>query len=307
MTMIKERTMDEWLFALAIYPSFNALERYLLFLEMIEQYSKQTQTTSLMKTFKNNTIEIKRLSQKKKASFACFLAELNIRQEQEKYRKQGVKWTAIYEDTYPRLLREIYAPPVILFYQGDMEVLVDHICLAVVGARVATDYGLEAVEKMIPTLLKDTKQPIAIVSGLAKGIDTKAHEVTLEAKGHTIGVIGAGLDQFYPRKNKDLQQRMAKEQLVLSEYPLGAKPQKFRFPERNRIIAGLSRGIFVVEAKKRSGSLITAYNGLDENRDIFALPGSIFEKNNEGCHRLIQLGAKLTRESTDILEEWSLI
>ncbi len=214
---------------------------------------------------------------------------------------------SIYDADYPLLLREIYAPPVVLFYQGDLSLLDETIGLAVVGARAATAYGLEAVAEIIPNLLKDSKEPITIISGLAKGIDTKAHEVALKSKGHTIGVIGSGLDRFYPRSNKQLQERMAKEQLLLSEYPLGAKPLKFRFPERNRIIAGLSRGILVIEAKKRSGSLITAYNGLDENRDIFALPGSIFEKNSEGCHKLIQLGAVLTRNSRDILDEWSLI
>lgn len=305
--MRKQRTMDEWVFALAIYPSFNALDRYTLFLEMVENYSKQTETKSLIHALKNNPKQIKKLSQMKKASFARFLRETNLQVEMEKYRAFGVSWVAVYDADYPSLLREIYAPPVVLFYQGDLSILAKHICLGVVGARAATDYGLDAVAEIIPTLLKESKEPLAIVSGLAKGIDTQAHEVTLKAEGATIGVIGAGLDQFYPRNNKKIQKRMAKEQLLLSEYPLGAKPLKFRFPERNRIIAGLSRGVLVIEAKKRSGSLITAYNGLDENRDVFALPGSIFEKNSEGCHKLIQLGAVLTRNGADILEEWSLI
>lgn len=305
--MGKERTMDEWIFALAIYPPFNALDRYTLFLEMIENYSQHTQITDLCDVLKNNPKQIKKLSQKKKASFARFLGEVNVQVEMDKYRAYGVSWVFVYDGAYPPLLREIYAPPVLLFYQGDLTILKNHICLAVVGARAATDYGLEAVAEIIPTILKEAKQPIAVVSGLAKGIDTKAHEVTLKARGHTIGVIGAGIDQFYPRNNKNLQKRIAKEQLLLSEYPLGAKPLKYRFPERNRIIAGLSRGILVIEAKKRSGSLITAYNGLDENRDVFALPGSIFEKNSEGCHKLIQLGAVLTQNADDILDEWFLI
>lgn len=305
--MRMERTLDEWIFALAIYPSFNALDRYTLFLEMIENYSQQTETVSLINALINNPKTLKKLSQKKKASFARFLREIDIPSEMRMYRDTGVAWTAIYNTNYPPLLREIYAPPVVIFYKGNLSLFENHTCLGVVGARAASNYGLEAVAQIIPSLLKEAKEPIAIVSGLAKGIDTKAHEVTLKAKGCTIGVTGTGLDQFYPRSNKCLQERMANEQLLLSEYPLGAKPLKFRFPERNRIIAGLSRGILVIEAQKRSGSLITAYNGLDENRDIFALPGSIFEKNNEGCHKLIQLGAVLTRNSTDILDEWSLI
>lgn len=304
--MKKEQTLDEWLFALAIYPSFNALDRYTLFLEMIQQYSQQTDTVSLTQVIEDNPT-MKKLSQKKKASFARFLDQLNIKAEMFRYQSHHIFWKYIYDEEYPTLLRTIYAPPVVLFYQGDFSILATHTCLAIVGARAVTDYGIQAVAKIVPNLLKETKTPIAIVSGLAKGIDTQAHQVTLKAKGRTVGVIGTGLDQFYPRQNQNLQERMVRDGLVLSEYPLGAKPLKFRFPERNRIIAGLSRGILVVEAKKRSGSLITAYNGLDENRDIFAVPGSIFERNSEGCHNLIQLGAVLTRKSTDILDEWSLI
>src|SRR5699024_12102616 len=155
-------------------------------------------------------------------------------------------------------------------------------------------------------ILKADKE-IGIVSGLAKGIDTKAHQVTLKATGHTIGVIGTGLDRYYPFENRTLQRKMVEEHLVVSDYTMGSKPLKFHFPERNRIIAGLSRGILVVEAKKRSGSLITAYNALDESRDVFAVPGSIFDQTTEGCHRLIQLGGILTKNSDDILKEWMYI
>ena len=142
---------------------------------------------------------------------------------------------------------------------------------------------------------------------MAKGIDTEAHIQALKSNGKTVGVIGSGLNVFYPYKNRSLQELLSEEQLVISEYPMGASPLKFHFPERNRIIAGLSRGVLVIEAKKRSGSLITAYNALDEDRDVFAVPGSIFEENREGNHRLIQLGAVLTTNSEDILKEWYII
>lgn len=304
--MTNKRSMDEWLFALAIYPSFNASDRYYLYLEMVDHYAKESDCDSLKKVIQHRR-SIKKLSQKKKASFALFLQTCNVGEEMTRYKTSNVSWKYLYDADYPLALREIYVPPVVLFYQGDFSILAESTCLAVVGARAATKYGLQAVATILPELLNQSIEPITIVSGLARGIDTQAHKVTMQEKGRTVGVIGSGLDQMYPKENQVLQKRMAQEELVLSEYPLGAKPLKFRFPERNRIIAGLSRGIFVVEAKKRSGSLITAYNGLDENRDIFALPGSIYENNSEGCHRLIQLGALLTKTGTDILQEWSLI
>lgn len=307
MKMVKSRTIDEWIFALAVYPKFNAIDRYSLFVELLEkeglQYKEYISSAELL----NKDKKIKKLSTKKKASFAYFLKNLDIRAEMDKYQSQNISWKYIYSVDYPSLLRKIYMPPLLIFYRGDYSILENHISLGVVGSRLASEYGLNTVKKLIPGVIKQSKGTIAVVSGLAKGIDGQAHKETIKSGGRTVGVIGSGLDYSYPHENKSLQKKMMNEELVLSEYPLGAKPLAFHFPERNRIIAGLSRGVLVIEARKRSGSLITAYNALDENRDIFACPGSLLTKSSEGCHKLIQSGAYLTIKSEDILKEWFLI
>lgn len=300
-------TVKEWLFALGVYPSLQAIEKYSLFVEMVEASAKNhyPNEDALPSVFKSG--KLKKLSQKKKASFTSFLETLNLSKEMSKYEKAGIKWITILSDDYPFLLKQIFAPPIVLFYKGDFECIEQHTWLGVVGARACTNYGLEATKHLLEPLIPKTKQEIGIISGLAKGIDTKAHQIAIEVGGRTIGVTGTGLDRYYPYENRSLQQEMSKKHLVISEYPMGSKPLKFRFPERNRIIAGLSQGILVIEAKKRSGSLITAYNALDEDRDVFAVPGSLFDANSEGCHRLIQLGGILTKNSEDILREWMYI
>ena len=178
------------------------------------------------------------------------------------------------------------------------------VVVVVVGFAVVVALVVDVV---LSDLLKQTNREIGIISGLAKGIDTEAHLTTIKQSGHTIGVVGTGLDIFYPSKNKMLQEIMGRDHLVISEYPIGSQPLKHHFPERNRIIAGLSRGVLVIESKKSSGSLITAYNALEESRDVFVVPGSIFEPHREGNHKLIQLGAILVQTSEDILAEWVFI
>lgn len=304
---MKEWTIDEWTFALAIYPKFNALDRYALFLELLKKQGFFGKENPFLSHHYNQKKKIKKLSSQKKASFACFLKELDIKKEMNYYHSQGISWIYLYDECYPRQLSEIFCPPLLLFYQGDDTILQEKICLGVVGARAASHYGLKIVDQLIPDLILQSKGQIAIVSGLAKGIDRRAHEATIKAKGRTIGIVGAGLDCYYPRQNSLLQEKMMREELVISEYPLGSRPKKFHFPERNRIIAGLSRGVLVIEAKQRSGSLITAYNGLEENRDIFACPGSLLTDTSAGCHKLIQQGALLTIKASDILEEWAFI
>lgn len=305
--MEKKKTMDEWMFALAVYPAFNSLERYSLFIELVEKCVEQGMHSKTAQPILEQSKKIKKLSDKKKASFASFLEKIDVQAEMRECRKKQISWKYIYSTDYPASLREIYTPPIVLFYKGDFTLINQYTWLGVVGARDCTDYGLEVVENIISELMMKAKDTVGIVSGLAKGIDTKAHEVTIKKAGKTVGVIGCGLDVYYPRSNKLLQRNMAENQLVISEYPLGSKPLKFHFPERNRIIAGLSRGVLVIEAKKSSGSLITAYNALEENRDVFAVPGSVLDKTNEGCHNLIQLGAVLTKNCADILQEWFII
>ncbi|MDR0922293.1 MAG: DNA-processing protein DprA [Lactobacillales bacterium] len=208
------------------------------------------------------------------------------------------QFITFYDEEYSELLREIYNPPAILFYRGDLSLLKKP-CLSVVGARDASLVGQQTVHHLITPLIQD----YVIVSGLADGIDGIAHKVALGNHGKTIGVIGNGLDISYPRHHGKLQEYMAKHQLVLSEYPNGTSPAKHHFPERNRIIAGLSLGTVVVEAKLRSGSLITCERALESGREVFAVPGDVLSGKSNGCHALIQEGAKCTFQTKDILDE----
>ncbi|MGT2800568.1 DNA-processing protein DprA [Streptococcus marmotae] len=208
---------------------------------------------------------------------------------------------SILDDAYPNELKQIYNPPVLLFYQGDIELL-NKPKLAIVGARAASQTGTSSVQKII----KELGNHFVIVSGLARGIDTAAHISALKNGGKTIAVIGSGLGVYYPKENKKLQDYIARHHLLLSEYEPDAQPLKYHFPERNRIIAGLSQGIIVAEAKKRSGSLITCERALEEGRDVFAIPGSILDGKSDGCHYLIQEGEKCTTSGLDVLSEYQM-
>lgn len=209
---------------------------------------------------------------------------------------------SILDDSYPLALKQIYNPPVLLFYQGDLTLL-DMPKIGIVGSRKASDLGVRSVQKIV----KELGNRFVIVSGLARGIDTAAHMASLKAGGKTIAVIGSGLDVTYPKENYQLQDYLSTNQLVLSEYPPGTPPLKHHFPERNRIIAGLCQGLVVAEAKIRSGSLITCERALEEGRDVFAIPGSILDGQSDGCHQLIREGAKCISSAQDILVEYSYL
>lgn len=206
---------------------------------------------------------------------------------------------SILDDIYPERLKNIYNPPVLLFYQGNLALLKNP-KIAFVGSRNASPAGVKAVQKLI----KELGNHFTIVSGLARGIDAASHIAAVKTQTPTIAVIGTGLDIFYPLENRAVQEYLAKKELLLTEYFPGEKPLKFHFPERNRIIAGLSRGVVVIEARLRSGSLITAERALEEGRDIFAVPGNIADGFSDGCNHLIQQGAKLVYQAQDILEEY---
>ena len=206
---------------------------------------------------------------------------------------------SIMDPEYPEELLWMHNPPVLLFYSGNIDLL-KHPKIAVVGSRSCSRTGIQSVEKIINELNNE----LIVVSGLAKGIDAAAHYAAIRNGGKTIGVIGTGLDVFYPRSNKQLQKYMSGSHLVLTEYGPGQSPQKHHFPERNRIIAGLSRAVIVAEARMRSGSLITCERAMEEGRDVFAIPGSILDGRSDGCHHLIQEGAKLVTSGKDVLDEF---
>jgi DNA processing protein len=213
----------------------------------------------------------------------------------------GYKIITFQDEAYPAQLKNIYAPPCVLYVWGDLERYSDSLLIAVVGTRQITEYGFEVATKLAMGL---ARSGAVVVSGLALGVDGTAHKGSLKANGKTIAVIGCGLDYAYPTTHTELKRLISKNGAVISEYPLGTRPDKFTFPMRNRIIAGLSHGTVVVEAGKKSGALITAAYAAESDRDVFAVPGSIFNPMSEGTNRLIRDGAKPVCSSLDILEEY---
>ena len=209
------------------------------------------------------------------------------------------------DKTYPAILKEIHDPPKEFFIKGEI-IPQDKIAIAIVGTRKCTQYGEQAAYDIASKL---AKLGITIVSGLAKGIDTSAHKAALGNNGRTIAVLGTGMDKesFYPISNYKLAEEIAKNGAVISEYPPGTRGSKFTFPQRNRIVSGLSLGTIVIEAPERSGALITAALAIEQNREVFAIPGSIYEKNSQGPNQLIKMGAKAVIDIEDILEELNLL
>lgn len=226
-------------------------------------------------------------------------ADIDPEKELEKLEKQGIKFITVFDDAYPGLLKEIFSPPVVLYYRGDVNILNDQ-TLAVVGSRRFTTYGKNAAEKIVSSL---AESGYVIVSGMALGIDTFAHETTLRNDGKTVAVLGCGLDRPYPATNANLFRRIIESGgVVISEYMPGKPPLRQHFPARNRIISGLSRGLLVVEANIRSGALITARDALEQNRDVFAIPGPIFGESSSGTNKLLKMGSCLVAEAEDIFE-----
>ncbi|WP_462409256.1 DNA-processing protein DprA [Neobacillus sp. Marseille-QA0830] len=223
-----------------------------------------------------------------------------LHEQIHQYQSNQISVITIFDPEYPSYLKEIYQPPWALFAKGDVALLKKERLLAVVGSRQATEYGKNAIRLIFPELINNG---IVIVSGLARGIDALAHEYAVKNGGHTIAVIAGGLYHIYPKENLDLAKELMKTQLVISEYPPDTKPQRWHFPARNRIISGMSRGTFIIEAKRKSGSLITANYAVNEGRDVFSLPGSIFNPFSVGANELIQQGAKLVTSAEDILVE----
>ncbi len=215
----------------------------------------------------------------------------------EKMEKENVQIISIEDEEYPSILRNIYDYPITLYIKGNYKAL-NNVSLGIVGCREASTYGVNVAEYFAYNL---AKQGINIVSGLAKGIDSHSHIGALKAKGITIGVIGSGLDIVYPKENQYLYEKIIKENgAILSEYPLGVKPEKMNFPARNRIISGISKGIIVVEAKKKSGTLLTVDFALEQGRDVYVVPGNINEINSVGTNDLIKQGAKIATTYRDI-------
>jgi DNA processing protein len=203
-------------------------------------------------------------------------------------------------EEYPPLLKQIPDAPLLLYVRGDVKVL-SQFAVAIVGSRRPSAYGSSVAHRQAHDL---AQRQLVIASGLARGVDSAAHRGALEAKGKTVAVLGSGLDVIYPRENKKLADEIAKSGAVISEFPLGTGPTPENFPIRNRIISGLSLGVVVVEAAEYSGSLITARLALEQNREVFAVPGNITSAQSFGPNHLIKQGAKLVDQWMDVVEEF---
>jgi len=213
--------------------------------------------------------------------------------------KQNIKILSYWHDSYPQLLKQIYDPPVLLFIKGDFNEK-DALAIAVVGTRQPDNYGQLAAAKIAGELVD---KGISVVSGLAYGIDTIAHQTAVARGGRTIAALGSGLDVIYPASNIKLAEKIEQTGVLLSEFPMGTGPDRGNFPRRNRIISGLSLGVVVVQAKNKSGALITAKMALEQNREVFAVPGSIYNEQSVGTNQLIKEGATLVASVDDIIAE----
>lgn len=223
--------------------------------------------------------------------------------EWSKANKLGLKILLYVQKEYPERLRQIASPPLYLYYRGNLDLL-QKPCLAMVGSRICSKYGLQYAAQIASDL---SQAGITVVSGLAMGIDRQSHYYSLAGPGKSIAVLGTGIDLVYPARNSDLWTKMTREGLIISEFSPGMRAERRNFPRRNRIISGLSLGVLVVEAAEKSGSLITANKAIEQNREVFALPGPLHLTTYEGCNALIRQGATLVRSAEDIIEQLSPI
>ena len=226
--------------------------------------------------------------------------DAKLLEKYEKYiLKNDIKIINISDDNYPAKLKNIYAPPITIFAKGDISLL-NSKSIAIVGSREPSKYGIYVAEKFSKEL---SKEGITIVSGLARGIDTFAHVGALSSFGKTIAVLGSGIDVVYPKENAKYYREISEKGLIISEYIVGTAPESKNFPQRNRIISGLSDGVLVVEARKNSGTMITTDFALEQGKELYVIPGNITSNLSAGTNNLIKEGAKLVTDVYEILED----
>ncbi len=245
-------------------------------------------------------IEVEGITPKTAAAIHRHTLPDPVKRDLDLVMQKGYKIVTLSDTDYPALLLQLPDPPPFLYVFGRLDSSITNI--AVVGSRNATNYGISTTRRLCKDL---ASLELTIVSGMALGIDSAAHEGALLGKGHTVAVLGSGLERIYPAENRELFQKIAQNGAVISEFPLMTEPEAHNFPIRNRIISGMSLGTVVVEATKRSGSLITARLAAEQNREVFAVPGSIHSFKSTGTHTLIKQGAKLVEHARDIMEELS--
>ncbi|MCP3026134.1 DNA-processing protein DprA [Halobacillus sp. A5] len=254
--------------------------------------------SSLGRTAPEHLAQIISIPPSKSYKIIQFITNPNIMKKLD-INKKNYHYITYFDSEYPVQLRTIPDPPLVLYALGNTSLLHLPLNLSVVGTRTPSNYAYPVMKKILTPLVK---ADFNIVSGMAMGVDQLAHKVALSNGGTTIAVLGSGFHYPYPKNNYRLFEQLAKHQLLLSEYPPDTPPKKYHFPERNRIISGLSEATLVVEARLKSGSLITVDQALEQGRDIYALPGPVSAATSEGCHYIIQQGAKLVQSYEDILQ-----
>lgn len=263
----------------------------------------------LMDTFDNDAVSVlaakqaelmrvKGIGRKAADVLTSWASNFDLAREETLMKQRGAHFITQKDSDYPEMLNEIYDPPIGLYWQGSYRV--DRPCLAIVGTRRATLYGHSVAKKFAAEL---ARLGFCIVSGMARGIDTAAHEGALEAGGKTIAVFGCGLDIIYPSENLDLYKRIVAEGAVVSEFPFGRRADRQTFPMRNRVVSGICQGVVVVESGAAGGSMITARFAGEQGRVVMAVPGRIDQSSSDGCHQLIREGVVMVRSVDDILEE----
>lgn len=246
---------------------------------------------------KEEILKIKGFGEVLAENIICKENKANLEKDIEFLQKEKIKILTIEDKEYPEILKTIYDYPVSIYVKGN-ETILNNASIGIVGCRESSVYGEKVAQYFAYNL---AKKSINIISGLAKGIDSQSHIGAIKAKGMTIGVIGSGLDIVYPKENQYLYDKIIEENgAIISEYPLGTKPEKMNFPARNRIISGMSKAILVVEAKKKSGTLITVDFALEQGRDVYVVPGNIDEMNSVGTNDLIKQGAQMVTSYKDI-------
>ena len=268
----------------------------LLYKRLIAQFKSPENVFEASET---ELLKVQGVSPKVARAILSHLLSDEIKREIHDVHQQQYQILTFNDPAYPQLLREVPDPPPYLYVYGTLTGASPN--LAVVGSRNATQYGIEATKDLCKALVF---HKMTIVSGMARGIDTAAHTGALMGKGTTVAVLGSGFNHIYPAQNKTLFHRIAENGAVISEFGLSTEPDAHHFPQRNRIISGMSLGTVVVEATKKSGSLITARMAAEQNREVFAIPGSIQSHKSTGTHTLIKQGAKLVENVMDVLEEF---
>lgn len=271
----------------------------------IDKIEREMPGTKDIFDFSEKTIyNLERVNDKVKSSIINYKNNMNVDDYKELLYKKNVKYSVIGDDDYPYKLANIYDAPKVLFYKGNLSALGKHFSIGIVGSRKPTVYGAECTKKLARDL---SDYGADIISGLAIGVDAISHEASLLGKGKTFGVLGSGIDNPLPKTNIWLMNKIVDSGgAVISEHGINKKVHPHYFANRNRIISGLSDGVIIVEAAKKSGALITAEFAAEQGRSVFAVPGSIFSENSKGCHRLIKEGAKLTENIDDVLEEFEV-